>query len=241
MTALVERLGHVVDRERLLTVDRVRADDRGRLDDLGQPVAMMAARPLAAPDVDDRRHDRAAQLIGQRAAVDEHTGRQVRADLGQVARDRGQRPFGLADAAPGERPEQAQGVRVLRVGEDRGRIALLDDLARVHDADPVAQRPDDAEVVGDQQDRRVGLRLEAPDQVQDARLDGGVEPGRGLVEDQQLRVRGQGDRDDDALLHPARQLVRIALGDPLRVGDLDPLECLASRWLRRSSRSGRGP
>ncbi len=41
-----------------------------------------------------------------------------------------------------------------------------------------------------------------------------------------LRVGGEGDGDDDALLHPARQLVRVALGDLLRVGDLDTLQGL---------------
>ena len=54
------------------------------------------------------------------------------------------------------------------------------------------------------------------DEVEDARLDRRVEPGRRLVEDEQLRVRGERDGDDDALLHPARELVRIALEDALR-------------------------
>ena len=164
--------------------------------------------------------------VGQRAAIDEHAGRQVRADLRQVAGDRRQRPLRLADAVARQRPQQAERVRVLRVLEDRRRVALLDDLAGVHHPDPVAQRPDDAEVVGDEQDRRVRLGLERADEVEDARLDRRVEAGRRLVEDEQLRVGGEGDGDDDALLHPARQLVRVALDDPLRVGDLDALERL---------------
>ena len=36
--------------------------------------------------------------------------------------------------------------------------------------------------------------------------------------------RGERDGDDDALLHAARELVRIALEDPLRIGDLDPAQ-----------------
>ena len=79
------------------------------------------------------------------------------------------------------------------------------------------------------------------DEVEHARLDRGVEPGRRLVEDEQLRVRRERDRDDDALLHPARQLVRVALGDPLRVGDLDPLERLERARLRLPACSARGP
>ncbi len=132
----------------------------------------------------------------------------------------------LAHAMARERSKEPERVRVLRPFEDRRRVPLLHDLAGVHDPDPVAQRPDDAEVVGDEQDRGVGLGLEGPHEVQHARLDGRVEPGRRLVEDEQLGVRGKGDRDDDALLHPAGQLVRVALEHPLRVGDLDPLERL---------------
>ena len=123
--------------------------------------------------------------------------------------------------------------------EDGRRVALLDDLAGVHDPDPVAQRPDDAEVVGDQQDGGVRLGLERADEVEDARLDGRIEAGRGLVEDEQLRVRGQRDGDDDALLHPARELMGIALEDAFRVGDLDALQ--ARRALASaSSAPGRG-
>ena len=127
--------------------------------------------------------------------------------------------------------EEAEGVWVLGLLEDGGRIALLDDLARVHHPDPVAHRPDDAQVVGDQQDRRVRLGLERADEIEDARLDGRIEAGGRLVEDQKLRVRRQRDRDDDALLHPAGELVRIALEDRLGIGDLDPRSaCSALSW-----------
>ena len=197
-----------------------------RLDELAQPVAMMAARPAPGPELDDRRLDRPAQVRRELAAVDEDAGRQVRADLGQVARDGRQRALGLADAVARERAEEPEGVRVLRLLEHGRGVALLDDLARVHDPDPVAQRPDDAEVVGDEQDRGVRLGLERSDEVEHARLDRGVQTGRRLVEDEELRVGGERDGDDDALLHPARQLVRIALEDPLRVADLDAMEGL---------------
>ena len=65
-----------------------------------------------------------------------------------------------------------------------------------------------AEVVADEQHRRVELGLQARDQVEHLRLDGRVEPGRRLVEDQQRRVLGERHRDHDALLHAARELVR---------------------------------
>ena len=207
-------------------MDRLTPDDGGRLDQLAEPIDVVAAAPATAADVDDRRHDRPAQVGRELAAVDEDAGRQRRPDLGQVARDRRERALRLAHAVARERAQESERVRVLRALEDGRRVALLDDLAGVHHPDAIAQRPDDAEVVRDEQDGGVGLGLERAHEVEHARLDGRVEPGRRLVEDEQLGVGGERDGDDDALLHPAGQLVRVALGDALRVGDLDPFQGL---------------
>ena len=201
--------------------------DRRRLDDLAQPIAMVAAGPATA----HRRSTTGGTTVRHSSSASGQ--RSTKTQVGRSVPICGRLPgivdsgrCDLADAVARQRAQQAQRVRVLGMLEDGRGVALLDDLAGVHHADPVAQRPDDAEVVGDEQDRGVGLGLERADEVEDARLDRRVEPGRRLVEDQQLRVRGERDGDDDALLHPARQLVRIALGDLLRVGDLDPVEGL---------------
>ena len=53
----------------------------------------------------------------------------------------------------------------------------------------------------------------AGDEVEHLRLDGRVEAGRRLVEDQQRRVVRQRHRDHDALLHAARELVGVAAHD----------------------------
>ena len=63
-------------------------------------------------------------------------------------------------------------------------------------------------------------------QVEDLRFDRGVEAGGGLVENQQ---RGSGrDRhgDHDPLQHPSGELMRIAPGNPGRIGDLNLLQDL---------------
>ena len=124
-------------------------------------------------------------------------------------------------AEDGHRADQALGVRVERLAEQGPHVGLLDDLARVHHRDPVAHLGDDAEVVGDEDDGRARLALEAPHQVQDLRLDGHVEGGRRLVCDQQLRLAGKRHRDHHALRHAARHLVRVSIEPALRVGDAD--------------------
>ena len=67
------------------------------------------------------------------------------------------------------------------------------------------------EVVGDEDRGRVHLAAERRDQLQDLRLDGGVEGGRRLVGDQQRRAAGDGERDHHALAHAARELVGVGV------------------------------
>ncbi len=100
--------------------------------------------------------------------------------------------------------------------------------AGVEHADAVAHLRDDVEVVADEQDRRAELGAQRRDEVEHLGLDRRVEAGRRLVEDQQGRVLRQRHGDHDALLHAARELVRVAAHDPRRVGDLD----LAQHLLR---------
>ena len=70
----------------------------------------------------------------------------------------------------------------------------------------------------DQQDGRVDAAAQLLDQVEDLGLDRGVEAGRGLVEDEQMRVDGQRHGDDDALLLAARELERVAAHGRVGVG-----------------------
>ena len=176
-------------------------------------------------DVDDGRYHRPAEIVGEWAAIDVDAGRQVRPDLRQRARDRGERALALAHPVARQGAQEADRVRELRALEHLDRVPLLHDLARIHDADPVAQGADDAKVVGDEQDRGVRLIAQRSDQIEDAGLDRGIETGRGLIEHEQLGIGGERHRDHDALLHPARELVRVAVEDADRVGDVDAVEC----------------
>ena len=241
VAVLAERLRHVADLEH----DAVAG---GRLDplgvfgsqDLADPVGVMAPGPSSRTDLDHRGHLGPADLGGERAAVDEHARRQRRADLGQRAGDRRQQALALADAVAREAAEQADRVGMLGIVEHLLGGALLDDLAGVHHADPVAHRADHAEVVGDQQDRRVGVRPQGAHEIEHLGLDGGVETGGRLVEHEQLRVAGERHGDHDPLLHPARELVRIPLHDPHRVGDANAaqrVECVRLRLVVRTVRA----
>src|SRR3984893_14231027 len=75
----------------------------------------------------------------------------------------------------------------------------LDDFAQIHDRNPVAHVPDNREVMRNENVGQPELLLKVGQQVENLRLDRNVEGGDGLVGDDQLRSKGQGAGDADAL------------------------------------------
>jgi hypothetical protein len=110
-------------------------------------------------------------------------------------------------------------VGVLRLGEDLLDRAFLHLVAAVHDHNLVGDLRDHGHVVGDEHHRCARLALQPVDQRQDLGLDRNVERGRRFICYKNARLAGQRDGDDDPLAHAARQLVRILLQAPLRLGD----------------------
>ena len=108
---------------------------------------------------------------------------------------------------------------------------LLHDSPGVHDADPIAQRTDDAEVVGNEQHRSIGLLAQYAHEVEDFGFDRGVEASGRLIEHQQLWVAGKRHGDHDALLHTSGQLERIAIHHAHGVGNAYPSQRLKRRFL----------
>ena len=104
-------------------------------------------------------------------------------------------------------------------------VAILAQLAQVHDADAVADVLDDREVVGDEDERQAVAPLQVLEQVQHLRLHAHVE-GDGLVADDQPRLENEGAGDRDALALPTRELVRTAVCGDVGV-EADVLEHLA--------------
>ena len=147
--------------------------------------------------------------IARQAARREPAARRQVDQVRHVARD--DRQLVLDSPDDRDRADQAARVRVLRLAEQRRDVGLLDDLAGVHDRHPVAHLGDDAEVVGDEDDRGAGLVAQVAHQVEDLGLDRHVERGRRLVGDEQLGLAGERHRDHHPLRHAARHLVRVGL------------------------------
>ena len=63
--------------------------------------------------------------------------------------------------------EQGFRVGVQGLGEHRLRRSKLDDLAQIHDRDPVGERPGEGEVVGDEDERHPELVLEPDEEFED--------------------------------------------------------------------------
>ncbi len=78
------------------------------------------------------------------------------------------------------------------------------------------------------------LRAEALEQLEHSLLGAHVDAGEGLVEQQDVRLLGQGAGEEDALLLPARELADGASGE---VGDAELLE--ARSTTSRSAGCGR--
>src|SRR5215216_3111931 len=131
----------------------------------------------AARDVDPARYSMAgnhwlqARVFGKTALDRVRAARLERAaggrvdQVGRQALDRDQ--LLLARFVESRnRLQQAKRVRVARVVEDFVRRARFNDVAGVHDVDAVRNPGDDAQVVGDHDDRHTELLAQTLDQVE---------------------------------------------------------------------------
>ena len=172
----------------------------------------------------ERRENRVAPaaLDVRAPRVEAATGRRV-ARRRHVARDVDQ-----AAALPDrrDRTEQTRRVGVSGLHEDVLDRRLLHHLARVHHHDALGHLGDDAEVVADEQDRDPGVGLHLADELEDVRLHGDVERGRGFVGDQERGLARQRHRDHDPLAHAAAERVRVLRRARLPPRDLHPVEHL---------------
>ncbi len=141
-------------------------------------------------------------------------------------------PASAGDVQAWHRFKQQARIGMARPGEDRLRRSLLDDAAKIHDAEPVGHVAHGRQVVADEQVGQAEPRLEVLHQVEDLGLHRYVERAGRLVADQEFRRAGQRAGDRDALTLTAAELVRVFLPVGSRQPDLaeQELECFQPGW-----------
>src|SRR4051794_2233913 len=147
-------------------------------------------------------------------------------DAGRRARGGG---VGGADPLPGGGEQPARRQRL-----DLGGGAVRDDRAAADQDDPVGVGVGLLEVVRREHDGPAALRV-GPDGVPELAPPLDVHPGRGLVEDEQLRLRQQGHGEPQPLLLAAGALADPPVGD---LGEAGALEDLGDRAGVREQRGG---
>jgi hypothetical protein len=108
--------------------------------------------------------------------------------------------------------------------EDRFRSRRLDHVPLLHHDDAIAIGGGEAKIVGDQDGRHAALARQFDHEIHHRLLGRHVEPGGGLVGDQELRPARERKRDDDALAHAAREFERIGVVALARPRDPNLLE-----------------
>lgn len=69
---------------------------------------------------------------------------------------------------------------------------------------------------------------EVAEEVEEAHALGGVEPGGGLIDDDELRIRQESDGDAEALAHPAGVMPELLLARVPEVGLVEEGGCCLS-------------
>jgi hypothetical protein len=92
--------------------------------------------------------------------------------------------------------------------EKSGVVRKFDRRAQVHDEDPVANRPNDRQVVRDEDDRQAVVFLFLSKYSENLLAHGTIERGNGFVTDKHLGLEYQRSGNRNALRLPARKFVR---------------------------------
>ncbi len=116
-----------------------------------------------------------------------------------------------AGAPARRRLHQSVGIGMLRVGEEGDGIALLHDQPVLHHDDAVAILGRQPEIMGDQDRRHAARPDQIIHQIHHRFLRRDVKAGGRFVGDQEFRIAGERDGDDDALAHAAGEFKGIGL------------------------------
>ena len=198
----------------------------------------MAGRRVAGGDLHESGARHVAELHGVRAArVEPAAGRRV-AGARHIAHQRHKLSLACSHFRNGG--EQRLRVRMPRRRKQRASFRDLDDLAQIHHRDPVADVPDNAEVVRDEQ---IGERQLVSQILSRLRICAWIETSSAddrFVEDEKPRRERKRAGNAYALALPAGELVRKSRGvvrqEPHEVEQLDAAACRARRGRRRYGR-----
>ena len=119
----------------------------------------------------------------------------------------------LGGIGNGNGRQEAFRVSLLRVSQDVVTGPLLDELALVHDRDPVREHVDDGEVVADEETREFELILEFLQQIEKPSLNRDVERGGRLIGDEHRRAQCECAGNADALPLTTRELMRKTVAE----------------------------
>ena len=137
----------------------------------------------------------------------------------------------------GDRGHQPPGVTVLGVAKDLPDRPLFDNLAPMHDGDPIGHVGGDAKIVGDEHQPHTFLDLEPLEKVEDLGLHRDIQRRRRLVGDEEVRLQGQSHGDHNALTLAAGKLVGVLASTQGRVRNANPPEQLDGPGVRRFGRA----
>ena len=130
----------------------------------------------------------------------------------------------LALFSLGHGSEQACRVGMQGTAEQLAHRRGLAHVTGVHDRHPVADLGNQPEVMRNEKYRGDRGPLQILDELHDLRLDGDVQVRRRFICNQEGRMTGEGDRNDNPLLHAAGELVRVPPHNVLGVGDAEASE-----------------
>ena len=120
--------------------------------------------------------------------------------------------------------DQLLRVRMLRALQNLQCRTGFDDTTLAHHDQMLGALGGQAQIVSDEKNGGAEFRSQTVEVVEDLTLDGDVERRRRLVRDQEFRTSGQPDRDQCALTHTARELVRVLAQPTLGFGEAGLLE-----------------
>jgi hypothetical protein len=100
----------------------------------------------------------------------------------------------------------------------------FDQFAGIHDADPLADPSNNTEIVGDIYNRHTKCLPYLKQEVKNCSLDCDIESGGWLIEHKEVRFRKQRHGNNDALLLPTAQFVRVSFHDASCIGEMNARE-----------------